>query len=141
MHPLREDLLLLVTVLSMGIRAFIYLFFIDFAGSAPSAAAPSNIPYPAAMQGMPLPYGASVAAPYPTYIAPPMPQGFNPYATLPYPTGKFLMLKSCLQVSEMGCNGLPFPKHFYKNLKNLKLKLICICSFSSISSKKIQAFS
>lgn len=65
----------------------IHCSFADFSGTAPSAA-PSNIPYPTAMQGMPLPYGATVAAPYPTYIAPPMPQGFNPYATLPYPSGK-----------------------------------------------------
>lgn len=36
---------------------------------------------------MPIPYGASPNAPYPTYVAP-MPQSFNPYATLPYPTSK-----------------------------------------------------
>lgn len=57
------------------------------ASSVPDAPAPSigNVPYPQQMQGMPMPYGATPAVPYPTYVPPPMPQGFNPYATLPYP--------------------------------------------------------
>lgn len=55
--------------------------------TAPSTA-PAFSPYPAQIQGMPIPYGASPAAPYPTYVPPPMPQGFNPYATLPYPTSE-----------------------------------------------------
>lgn len=56
--------------------------------STPSmpAAPPGNVPYPQQMHGMPVPYGATANVPYPTYIPPPMPQGFNPYATLPYPS-------------------------------------------------------
>lgn len=53
------------------------------ATSAPSA--PGNVPYPTAIQNMPIPYGATAQTPYPTYMPPPMPQCFNPYATLPYP--------------------------------------------------------
>ncbi|XP_062544866.1 programmed cell death 6-interacting protein isoform X2 [Armigeres subalbatus] len=55
--------------------------------SAPTASsAPAmQTPYPMQPQGMPVPYGATANIPYPTYIPPPMPQGFNPYATLPYP--------------------------------------------------------
>lgn len=37
---------------------------------------------------MPLPYGATVAAPYPSYAPPPMPGGYNGlynYGTMPYP--------------------------------------------------------
>ncbi|XP_044731295.1 programmed cell death 6-interacting protein isoform X2 [Chrysoperla carnea] len=49
--------------------------------NAPSQ--PDNLPYPVNYQGMPIPYGASTQAPYPTYIPPPMPQGYNPYGTLP----------------------------------------------------------
>jgi programmed cell death 6-interacting protein len=52
---------------------------------SPPQQSPSNVPYPSQMHGMPVPYGATPAAPYPTYVPPPMPQGFNPYATLPYP--------------------------------------------------------
>lgn len=48
-------------------------------------AANPSIPYPQQMNTMPQPYGATPLAPYPTYVPPPMPQGFNPYATLPYP--------------------------------------------------------
>uniref|UniRef100_A0A336M9W6 CSON012055 protein n=1 Tax=Culicoides sonorensis TaxID=179676 RepID=A0A336M9W6_CULSO len=47
--------------------------------------APGNVPYPTQIPNMPIPYGASSQAPYPTYMPPPMPQCFNPYATLPYP--------------------------------------------------------
>lgn len=36
--------------------------------------------------GMPLPYGATPATPYPAYVPPPMPTTYNPYATMPYPT-------------------------------------------------------
>lgn len=42
-------------------------------------------------QAMPVPYGATPAAPYPTYVPPPMPQGYNPYGTLPY-QGNFLYI-------------------------------------------------
>ncbi|XP_037945871.1 programmed cell death 6-interacting protein-like [Teleopsis dalmanni] len=52
--------------------------------AAPTAAS-TNMPYPQQMQGMPVPYGAAPNMPYPAYAPPPMPQGFNPYATLPYP--------------------------------------------------------
>ncbi|XP_001357901.2 programmed cell death 6-interacting protein [Drosophila persimilis] len=58
------------------------------AGSAPSvpaAAAAANMPYPSQVHGMPVPYGAQQGMPYPAYVPPPMPQSFNPYATLPYP--------------------------------------------------------
>lgn len=51
----------------------------------------NNMPYPTQMQGMPMPYGATAAQPYPTYVPPPMPQGFNPYATLPYPTSTIVL--------------------------------------------------
>lgn len=50
----------------------------------PSTAPQPNLPYPVNFQGMPIPYGASSATPYPTYVPPPMPQGYNPYGTLPY---------------------------------------------------------
>ncbi|GLV31978.1 ALG-2 interacting protein X [Carabus blaptoides fortunei] len=56
--------------------------------AAPASSAPQpNMPYPVPGygQGMPLPYGASSNAPYPTYVPPPMPQGYNPYGTIPYP--------------------------------------------------------
>ncbi|XP_055628547.1 programmed cell death 6-interacting protein [Toxorhynchites rutilus septentrionalis] len=52
---------------------------------AASSAPPQPTPYPTQMHGMPIPYGATPNVPYPTYVPPPMPQGFNPYATLPYP--------------------------------------------------------
>jgi programmed cell death 6-interacting protein len=59
----------------------------------PAAAAPmmqqqqTAVPsYPMGQPNMPIPYGATMAAPYPTWSAPPIPQSFNPYATLPYPT-------------------------------------------------------
>lgn len=57
--------------------------------ATPPASANPNIPYPSQMNTMPQPYGATPLAPYPTYVPPPMPQGFNPYATLPYPQRKF----------------------------------------------------
>ena len=64
--------------------------------SAPSGGAQAGyVPYPQQMQGMPIPYGASVQAPYPTYVPPPMPQSFNPYATLPYPNSKLIFI-NCL---------------------------------------------
>lgn len=51
---------------------------------------PSGLPYPSYPVGMPVPYGATTAAPYPTYIPPPVTGGFNPYAAgvggvMPYP--------------------------------------------------------
>uniref|UniRef100_A0A6P4EYQ4 Programmed cell death 6-interacting protein isoform X1 n=1 Tax=Drosophila rhopaloa TaxID=1041015 RepID=A0A6P4EYQ4_DRORH len=57
-------------------------------GSAPSVppvASTANIPYPAQVHGMPIPYGAQPGVPYPSYVPAPMPQSFNPYATLQYP--------------------------------------------------------
>ncbi|KAL1491587.1 hypothetical protein ABEB36_012162 [Hypothenemus hampei] len=55
------------------------------AGVQPAAPgqAPPNLPYPVYVQGMPVPYGATNAAPYPSYVPPPMPQGYNPYGTWP----------------------------------------------------------
>ncbi|XP_049798045.1 programmed cell death 6-interacting protein isoform X2 [Schistocerca nitens] len=53
------------------------------------AAGTGALPYPVYPQGMPVPYGASSAAPYPTYVPPP--GSFNPYtagvggAAVPYP--------------------------------------------------------
>lgn len=58
-------------------------FTSDSASSTTTAS--QSTPYPIQPQMMPLPYGASVNMPYPTYAPLPMPQGFNPYATLPYP--------------------------------------------------------
>ncbi|XP_055902668.1 programmed cell death 6-interacting protein [Eupeodes corollae] len=59
-------------------------------GSAPSlGASTGSIPYPQQTQGMPMPYGGTAGVPYPAYVPPPMPQGFNPYATLPYPTNAY----------------------------------------------------
>lgn len=57
-----------------------------------------QVPYPTQVQGMPIPYGATQATPYPTYVPPPMPQGFNPYATLPYPQGSLLIFFSNIQL-------------------------------------------
>ncbi|XP_053673122.1 programmed cell death 6-interacting protein [Anopheles nili] len=60
--------------------------------SAPTAAsAPGGVaaPYPHQMQGIPMAgYGGGVApmAGFTGYVPPPMPQGFNPYGTLPYPS-------------------------------------------------------
>lgn len=61
--------------------------------AAGASQAPSNLPYPVYVQGMPVPYAATVNTPYPAYIPPPMPQGYNPYGTMPYP-GWFLSLKN-----------------------------------------------
>lgn len=48
--------------------------------------APSSLPYPVYVQGMPVPFGASTNTPYPSYVPPPMPQGYNPYGGgVPYP--------------------------------------------------------
>ncbi|XP_023312721.1 programmed cell death 6-interacting protein-like, partial [Anoplophora glabripennis] len=51
----------------------------------PTAQVPTTLPYPVYVQGMPVPFGASSSAPYPAYAPPPMPQGYNPYGTMPYP--------------------------------------------------------
>ncbi|XP_067014587.1 programmed cell death 6-interacting protein isoform X2 [Anabrus simplex] len=56
--------------------------------SSGTAPPPQGLPYPMYPSAMPVPYGASPAAPYPTYIPPPMPAGYNPYGgpgTTPYP--------------------------------------------------------
>lgn len=55
------------------------------AGPSQPMQAPSSLPYPVYVQGMPVPYAATVNTPYPAYIPPPMPQGYNPYGTMPYP--------------------------------------------------------
>lgn len=47
---------------------------------APAVQTSSSLPYPVYVQGMPVPFGASGSAPYPSYVPPPMPQGYNPYA-------------------------------------------------------------
>ncbi|GBP47436.1 Programmed cell death 6-interacting protein [Eumeta japonica] len=52
------------------------------ASTAPSAA--HALPYPTQPLGMPLPYAAG-GVPYAYYQPPPMPAGYNPYATMPYP--------------------------------------------------------
>lgn len=57
--------------------------------SVPNPAAaqvPTTLPYPVYVHGMPVPYGASSSTPYPAYAPPPMPQGYNPYGTMPYPS-------------------------------------------------------
>ncbi|KAJ8979592.1 hypothetical protein NQ317_019480 [Molorchus minor] len=54
--------------------------------SGPPQQMQSNLPYPVYTQGMPVPYGASSQTPYPSYAPPPMPTGYNPYGTMPYPT-------------------------------------------------------
>lgn len=53
--------------------------------TANPSSAPSAMPYPAYPQGMPVPYGATPAAPYPTYMPPVLPTSYNPYAAAPYP--------------------------------------------------------
>nr|CAH7717144.1 unnamed protein product [Callosobruchus chinensis] len=53
---------------------------------APNPPQQGGLPYPVQMQGMPVPYGATPQTPYPAYMPPPMPQGYNPYATMPYPS-------------------------------------------------------
>ncbi|XP_014470359.1 PREDICTED: programmed cell death 6-interacting protein [Dinoponera quadriceps] len=54
-------------------------------GVSQAADAP-QLPYPVQQSGMPMPYGATPATPYPSYVSPPMPAAYNPYATMPYPT-------------------------------------------------------
>jgi len=53
--------------------------------TAQPSSAPSAMPYPVYPQGMPIPYGATPAAPYPTYMPPVLPTSYNPYAAAPYP--------------------------------------------------------
>nr|XP_023015780.1 programmed cell death 6-interacting protein [Leptinotarsa decemlineata] len=60
------------------------------ASPAAPTSVPTNLPYPVYTQGMPVPYGASANTPYPTYVPPPMPQGYNPYGTIPYPCKLFV---------------------------------------------------
>lgn len=79
-------------------QLFVFIIFICFyivvfciLAPASTTATDGHVPYPTQVQGMPVPYGASVSAPYPTYVPPPMPQGFNPYATLPYPQSRFII--------------------------------------------------
>lgn len=75
----------------------------------PSAASqvPSALPYPVYVQGMPVPYGASATTPYPSYVPPPLPQGYNPYGTMPYPS------KYLFDFSSGQCKS----EYFYKNVK------------------------
>lgn len=56
----------------------------------------SSLPYPVYVHGMPVPYGASASTPYPAYVPPPMPQGYNPYGTMPYPGIKIKCLSELL---------------------------------------------
>ncbi|KAJ4450416.1 hypothetical protein ANN_01840 [Periplaneta americana] len=53
--------------------------------SGGAAAPPPTLPYPSYPQGMPIPYGATPAAPYPAYMPTPLPASYNPYTTAPYP--------------------------------------------------------
>lgn len=55
------------------------------APSTSAVPAAGTLPYPSYPQGMPLPYGATPAAPYPTYVPPPLPTSYNPYTAAPYP--------------------------------------------------------
>ncbi|KAF5294646.1 hypothetical protein FQA39_LY02778 [Lamprigera yunnana] len=50
--------------------------------SPPQYQPASGLPYPVQVQGMPVPF-ASASAPYPSYVPPPMPQGYNPYGGYP----------------------------------------------------------
>ncbi|XP_011862723.1 PREDICTED: programmed cell death 6-interacting protein isoform X2 [Vollenhovia emeryi] len=55
--------------------------------TAEAASASPQLPYPVQHHGgMPIPYGAAAATPYPAFVPPPMPTAYNPYATMPYPT-------------------------------------------------------
>lgn len=93
----------------MIINYFLFWFiFLDPSKDTPAAPTPSvppsnpasahqlptNLPYPVYVQGMPVPYGASGNCPYPSYVPPPMPQGYNPYGTMPYPS-KYLISNKC----------------------------------------------
>jgi len=49
------------------------------------APGPGQLPYPTYPQSMPLPYGATSSLPYPAYVPPQIPQGYNPYGGVPYP--------------------------------------------------------
>lgn len=53
--------------------------------TATPSSAPSALPYPSCPQGMPIPYGATPAAPYPTYMPPLLPTSYSPYTAAPYP--------------------------------------------------------
>ncbi|XP_025832314.1 programmed cell death 6-interacting protein [Agrilus planipennis] len=55
----------------------------------PPSQVPTTLPYPVYVTGMPVPYGASVNTPYPSYAPPPLPSGYNPYSTLPYPASSY----------------------------------------------------
>uniref|UniRef100_A0A182QIB3 BRO1 domain-containing protein n=1 Tax=Anopheles farauti TaxID=69004 RepID=A0A182QIB3_9DIPT len=70
---------------------------VDSAAAASTASAPTSTssapaaaPYPQQVQGIPVAagYGGNMGAMpgFTGYVPPPMPQGFNPYGTLPYPS-------------------------------------------------------
>ncbi|XP_035793216.1 programmed cell death 6-interacting protein-like [Anopheles albimanus] len=59
------------------------------AGASPPQAPTAAAPYPQQIAGMPMAnaaYGGTMGAGFTGYVPPPMPAGFNPYGTLPYPT-------------------------------------------------------
>lgn len=59
--------------------------------------------------GMPIPYGATPATPYPTYVPPPMPTTYNPYATMPYPTqGIYTLILLSAYIIQIAYNEIGF---------------------------------
>ena len=57
------------------------------------------LPYPVYVQGMPVPYGASSNAPYPSYTPAPLPLSENPFATMPYPSECWFSFHDFIPVS------------------------------------------